>query len=414
MRLPSYRKHVSKSADGKVTLRARVTLSGKDFLLGEYGSKESRQKYNRLLAEWLVSNQSKTFGVPAKELLMVELLNSYMKSMKKYYGDGPESEFRRIKPAIAAVKSLYGKELASSFGPLQFKAVREHIAINGNRSRQYVNKLCDKIKRMFRWAASESLVPSSIAESLSMVDSLKEGRTDLREAEEIEPVEVEVVVGTLQYLPKIVADMVRFQLATGCRPGEVCSIKSELVDRSTDVWQIRLKEHKNKWRGKNRVIYVPKDAQEILLPYLSRESFCFSPKDSESARRLALHATRKTPTSCGNSPGTNRKSKPKRTAGECYTTGSYGKAILRACDKAYPLPENLSDAEIKAWNDRHRFSPNQLRHTFATVMSRDHGLVVTSILLGHSKVDTTQIYAQEDREKAIAVTRAMGCKTEKS
>ena len=128
MRLPSYRKHVSKSADGKVTVRARVTLSGKDFLLGEYGSKESRQKYNRLLAEWLVSNQSKTFGVPEKELLMVELLASYLKSMKKYYGEGTESEFRRIKPAVAAMRSLYGSEPASSFGAMQFKAVREHIA----------------------------------------------------------------------------------------------------------------------------------------------------------------------------------------------------------------------------------------------------------------------------------------------
>ena len=39
MRLPSYRKHVSKSASGKVTVRARVTFAGKDYLLGEYGSK---------------------------------------------------------------------------------------------------------------------------------------------------------------------------------------------------------------------------------------------------------------------------------------------------------------------------------------------------------------------------------------
>ena len=410
MRLPSYRKHVSKSADGTVTVRARVTLSGKDFLLGEYGSKQSRQKYNRLLAEWLVSNQSTTFGVPAKDLLMVELLTAYLKSMKKYYGDGPESEFRRIKPAVSAMRSLYGSEPAHAFGPMQFKAVREHIALTGDRSRQYVNKLCDKIKRMFRWAASESLVPSSIAESLSMVDSLKEGRTDLREAEEIEPVEVEVVDGTLFHLPSIVADMVRFQLATGCRPGQVCSIKPEMVDRSSDVWTIKLKEHKNKWRGKTRTIYVRREAQDILLPYLLRanDAFCFSPKDSEKARRLALNEARTTPESCGNSPGTNRKSKPKRTAGDRYTTGSYGKAILRACDKAYPLPDKLSGEETKAWIDRHRWSPNQLRHTFATVMSREHGIVVTSILLGHSKVDTTQIYAQEDREKAIAVTRAMG------
>ena len=121
MRLPSYRKHVSKSADGTVTVRARVTLSGKDFLLGEYGSKQSRQKYNRLLAEWLVSNQSTTFGVPAKDMLMVELLTVYLKSIKKYYGDRPESEFRRIKPAVSAMRSLYGSEPAHAFGPMHSK-----------------------------------------------------------------------------------------------------------------------------------------------------------------------------------------------------------------------------------------------------------------------------------------------------
>ena len=190
MRLPSYRKHVSRSVNGKVTVRARVTIAGKDYLLGEFGSKESKQKYNRLLAEWLASNQSKTFGIQVEELVMVELLSSYMKAMKKYYGDGPESEYRRIKPAIAAIRSLYGSEPAASFGPMQFKAVREHIARTGDRSRQYVNKLCDNIKRLFKWAAAESLLPASIAESLSMVDSLKEGRTNLRETEDVEPVDL--------------------------------------------------------------------------------------------------------------------------------------------------------------------------------------------------------------------------------
>lgn len=411
MRLPSYRKHVSKSASGKITVRARVTIAGKDYLLGDCGSKESKQKYNRLLAEWLASNQSKTFGMPESELLMVELLSAYVSSMKKYYGAGPESEFHRIRPAMAAMRTLYGSEPAASFGPMQFKAVREHIARTGDRSRKYVNKLCDKIKRMFKWAASESLLPASIAESLSMVDSLKEGRTNLRETEEVQPVDESVVVATLDHLPKIVADMVRFQLATGCRPGEVCAIQPGMVDRSTDVWQVRLHQHKNAWRGQERIIYVGKKAQEILLPYLlrSKDVFCFSPKDSEKARRNALHETRITPMSCGNSPGTNRASKPKRTAGYCYTTQSYGKAIMRACDKAFPPSETIQRTDdIKAWQKLHRWSPNQLRHAFATKTTRDHDLVTTSILMGHAKADVTQIYAQQDREKAIAVTRAMG------
>ncbi len=40
MRLPSYRKHSSG--------QARVSLNGRDYLLGTYGTKESKQKYNRL------------------------------------------------------------------------------------------------------------------------------------------------------------------------------------------------------------------------------------------------------------------------------------------------------------------------------------------------------------------------------
>jgi len=111
-----------------------------------------------------------------------------------------------------------------------------------------------------------------------------------------------------------------------------------MVDRSSDVWTVNLKEHKNKWRGKSRIIYVGKEAQDILSPYLLRanDAFCFSPKDSEKARQRAMNEARTTPEGCGNSPGTNRKSKPKRTAGDRYSTSSYGTAILRACEKAYP------------------------------------------------------------------------------
>lgn len=105
MRLPGYRMHSSG--------QARVSLSGGDYLLGAHGSKESKQKYNRLVAEWLASNQSKSSGVPVEELLIVELLAAYTKYAKKYYGDGPESEYHRIKPAVAAMRSLYGTEPAA-------------------------------------------------------------------------------------------------------------------------------------------------------------------------------------------------------------------------------------------------------------------------------------------------------------
>jgi len=44
--VPSYRRH-------KQSGQGIVTLSGRDFLLGKYDTTESRDKYNRLIAEWL-------------------------------------------------------------------------------------------------------------------------------------------------------------------------------------------------------------------------------------------------------------------------------------------------------------------------------------------------------------------------
>ncbi len=67
--------------------------------------------------------------------------------------------------------------------------------------------------------------------------------------------------------------------------------------------------------------------------------YCFRPIDNEVKRRVEVHANRKTPLSHGNRPESNRKSKPKRSVGECYTTASYRRAINRGCDKAFPHPK---------------------------------------------------------------------------
>jgi integrase len=400
MRIPSYRKHSSG--------QGRVTILGRDFLLGEYGSKASIGKYKRLIAEWMVAGD--TFGIAdPTQLTNVELVAAYLKHCKKYYGTEASSEFHRVKPALRALKALYGTDTAISFGPKQFKAVRQELMNQGERSRQYVNALCKKLKRMYAWATSESLIPPAILQSLSAVDPLKAGRTTQRESEDVKPVAEELVKATLPFLPPVVADMVRFQLLTGCRPGEVCAITPAMVKRSGDVWEIELHKHKNSWRrGEAKTIYVPPSAQAVLAPYLLRDhaDHCFKPADSERRRR-----TRTVPLNHGNSPGkSNTERKTSRTIGESYTTGSYGKAILRACDKAHPVPKEIkkSPEKVKEWQSKYRWSANQLRHSFATKATELFGIETTSVLMSHSGVAVTAIYAEKDRSKAIAAARQLG------
>jgi integrase len=88
----------------------------------------------------------------------------------------------------------------------------------------------------------------------------------------------------------------------------------------------------------------------------------------------------------------NRKRKPGHAPGARYTTRSYYRAVVRGCQKA-GVPE---------WH------PHQLRHNAGTWLRKEFGLDVARIILGHSTPVVTEIYAEADAEKALAVMERVG------
>ena len=64
--------------------------------------------------------------------------------------------------------------------------------------------------------------------------------------------------------------------------------------------------------------------------------------------------------------------------------------------------------EVNAWRKAHTWHPNQLRHTYATKVRKEHGLEAAQVLLGHSKADTTQIYAERDQALAVGIAAKIG------
>ena len=96
------------------------------------------------------------------------------------------------------------------------------------------------------------------------------GRSHRRaESEPVSPVDDATVQDTLPYLPPILADMVRFQQFTGCRPAEVCLIRPMDVDTSNPTWVYTPAKHKTAWSGHKRVIFIGPRGQEILRPLLA-------------------------------------------------------------------------------------------------------------------------------------------------
>ena len=385
--VPKYCKH-------KASGQAVCTIRGKDFYLGPHKSRASLIEYDRLIGEWLAAGRC----LPVEDsdgLAVSELILRYWRFARGYYvkNGQPTDTQSHIRSTLRALREVYGHTQAVDFGPLALRTVREKLMVPG-RTRKYVNYQTSIIVRMFKWAVAEQLVPVTVFEALRAVPGLKKRRTTAPEGPGVKPVpeaDVQVVLG---HLPAIVADMVLVQRLTGCRPSEVCIIRPGDIDRSGDVWTYRPESHKTEHHGKERVIFIGPKAQRLLTPYLLRpaEAYCFDPRESETKRRGRAHANRKTPLSCGNRPGTNRKRRPMRRAGEQYTTSSYRRAIHRACDLA----------GIDRWG------PNRLRHSAATEVRREFGLEAAQVVLGHASADITQTYAERDAELARDVIRRIG------
>jgi integrase len=188
--------------------------------------------------------------------------------------------------------------------------------------------------------------------------------------------------------------------------------------------------HKSTWRGKSRIIVIGPKAQEVLRRFFTPNvgDYLFSPARAVEGVLAARSVGRKTPRYPSHMTRNEgkRAENPKRPPAGKYTTASYSRAIARACDKAFPPPGALARREgeslrawrarltseererVVAWQAEHRWHPNQLRHTFATRVRKLHGLEAAQVLLGHSRADVTQVYAERNEQLATTVAAQVG------
>jgi integrase len=405
------------------------------LLPGLYNSEESLAAWRRLNLEQEVAPKGATIR-PKDGLLLVEMLDAYHTFAQTHYrkSDGkPTSELTEVRLVIRTTRELYGQEPAADFGPLKLKAVRQQWVI-AKLSRKECNRRTNILRRIFKWAAAEELIPASVHASLAVVTGLQKGRTTARETTPVQPVDDATVDATLPHLGRHVRAMVEFQRLTGCRPGEVCALRLCDIDRSGSVWLFKPAHHKNSHRGQRRTVAIGPRAQEVLNPFLGAEpeAFRFNPAAAVAEIRAERAARRKTPRfkSHQKRNATKRKKLPKRPPASGYSTHAHAVAVMRACDAAWPLPaelgpqvkegkresvtvwrKRLTDDEksrVRRWRQDHRWHPNQLRHSFATKVRKKHGLEAAQVVLGHAKADTTQIYAERNEALAVAVAEKLG------
>lgn len=416
VRVPKYRLH-------KPSGQALVEIRGQRIYLGKFDSSESRERYHRIICELLkpgVETQVISAN-PLQQITVSELILGYFQYARQYYTKGgkPTDEIAAIRTALRRLRKLYGNIPANDFGPKSYKLVREAMIQEGL-SRKYINDSMARILRMFFWGVAEELLPPAIPQALKSVPGLRKGRSAAQESKPIQALPEETYRATLPFLPPVVRQMVGFQRLTGCRPAEVCNLRSCDVDQSEDIWIYSPEVHKTEHLGRQRLIYIGPRAQQILLEFLIPGSidYCFRPCDSERQRRELLSARRTTPIAYGNRVGSNRSTTPRKSPGDKYTSDSYRRAIHRACDKAFMHPElshlpqnelsTVQQQELAQWRSEHRWSPNRLRHSAATEIRKKFGLEAAQVVLGHSSAHTTQIYAERDMAKGFEVAKSIG------
>ena len=443
MRVPSYRKH-------KATGGAWIETNGRLTYLGTYGTDAARARYFDELAKWAESKGTSeaataylaelarwadqaaapgakqkyldelarlsagekpaptaaTFpaAAPGEPLLIKHLILDYWRRRvtEHYQKRGKlTSEARNIRTSLKFLRRLYGNLPASAFDEQRLERYRDTLIDDRGNSVKTINTRVRQVRYMFRWAARKKLVPSAVWADLCTLENLTPGRTRAKPGKRVPPVPEEVIDQTLPFLPPIVADIVRFVRATGCRPSEPLELRPRDIVRhpEVDVWYFRPEGHKSEHRGTERRVYIGPKAQAILRPYLSRNSdancFAHSADDAD--------------------------------AGRPYTQQGVARCLKRAlCKLAKSLGHQLPKRPKKSspsWTPKREWFESvgapywhlhQLRHTAADEADNAFDIDGARVVLGHTDARTTEKYLnkaakdQRDFEKAAEVARQIG------
>lgn len=411
---------------------AVVRIDGRDHYLGRFDSPESRERYDRLIAEWLIRRYepkpagSVTDAIPDHRRGISPSVNDlilafWQHAKARYVKNGqPTSEIRSFRTALRPVRRLYGREPVTGFGPLALVACRQKL-LEAGYCRKRINQHVGRIRHMFKWGVAREMVPETVWRALCAVEGLRVGEAP--ETNPIRPVsEARIAALEAHVSPQIWA-MICLQLWSGCRPGEVCVMRTIDLNTQGPIWEYRPHSHKTQHHQKERVVYLGPQAQTILRPWLRTDlyAYLFSPYEAREAMLAQRRKNRKTPMTPSQA-ARRRKASPQRKPSDHYSNQAYARAIARACETAFGMPKELrrisgrASAEDRTrltrlaaeWRKAHCWHPNQLRHNAATRIRSEFGIEAARVILGHSSAVTSEIYAEVDRQKAQTIVGQIG------
>jgi len=384
--------------------QARVKLNGVYVYCGRAGTAASHEAYEKAIARWLASGK-KWPSTSGATLSTKELCRRFREWTAGYYvkNGRPTPTVARVRLALEllAYADLTGIP-AAEFSIADLREFQRYLAADPERrwARSTINSIVRVVIAMFRWAHAENYVPESVARSLATIRHLPKGRSlfgDIkppREGKKRLPVPEPDLQAALAKCGPAVASMIRLQLASAMRPGEVVAIRAADINPTVvpGVFVYTPREHKTEHHDLPRQIFLGPKAMAELAPWVTADESAplFSPRASAAAAHAARRAARKTPAWPSHDPEKRRAKRlpaaQPRNPGDAYSVASYRRAINRAC----------LAAKVPPW------SPHQLRHNAASYIAQAESLQVAQLILGHQSISTTMLYVHTPDRAPLA------------
>ena len=342
---PAYMFHISG--------QARVILAGTDYYLGKHGTPESYARYYSLLAEYNANGrrapeQPKRAEQPGDIAIRIRDVTADFRHrvLPRYEHDN--GQHTRLTNLCDLLDARHGDESPNEFGPRKLESLRDGFIADGV-CRRYANAKTRLVVRIIKHGVSRELVAAERITALESLEPLKQGQA--REGTPRRVVPIGDIEKTMPHLTPTLQSMVRLQIQTAMRPSELFKMTPAMIDRGGVTWIYRLAKHKTAHKGITKAVPIIGDGRDALLPYLSGDP-----------DELCFMTTKGTP----------------------WNKDSYRIAITRAAEAA----------KVSKW------TPYAIRHLTAQSVRDALGPEYVQSLLGHSRIQTGEIYAKTNELKS--------------
>lgn len=338
------------------------------YLGGEQADAAAR--YDQLVQTWIAGGRQPLKAARDEPVdTVADLIRAYLEWLSSTHRKrGRETtHVEQARLVLRKFEAIHGRLALSEVTARHMRQWGDWLARHPNRqggklARSTIRMYTSQVRLAFQWGVTRSLVSAAVLAEVAA--PLTHGRVG-EPRESVKPPPEEDVEAATRETQAHVAAMIRLMRATGMRPAELCGMRPCDVDRSGPVWVYRVHHDWDKTIHHDehapRVVPIGPRAQALLAPWLDR---CRQPEDFVWTTRT----------------------------GRQISVSYLWYLVARACDAA----------GVDRW------SPNQLRHARATELRARYGIEAAQVTLGHSRLQTTEIYAERSLSAAIRIAAESG------